>query len=65
MISNMHRKVSVKGIGGVAATVVVTVQRGQVWMSIHPPFAWEAIMEPEKVDELIHTLAVATNSAKK
>ncbi len=63
--SVVHRKVSVKGTGGVAATVVVTVQQGQVWMSIHPPFTWEAIMEPEKVDELIRTLVVATNSAKK
>lgn len=60
-----HRKVSAKGTGGVAATVVVTVQQGQVWMSIQPPFTWEAIMEPEKVDELIRALAVATSSAKK
>ncbi|MGH3998317.1 MAG: hypothetical protein ACRDTJ_12735 [Pseudonocardiaceae bacterium] len=63
--SVLHRKVSVKGTGGVAATVEVTVQWGQVWMSIHPPFTWEAIMEPEKVAELIQTLEVAINSAKK
>lgn len=44
---------------------MVTVQQGQVWMSIQPPFTWEAIMEPEKVDELIRTLAVATSSARK
>lgn len=63
--SVVHRKVSVKGSGGVAATVVVTMQQGQVWMSIQPPFTWEAIMEPEKVDELIRTLALATDGARK
>ncbi len=60
--SVVHGKVSVKGSGEVSATVVVTVQQGQVWK---PPFTWEAIMEPEKVDELIRTLVGATNSAKK
>ncbi len=59
------RKVSVTGTGGIAATVFVTVQRGQVWMSIHPPFTWEAIMEPRKVDELMRTLALAQEDAKK
>jgi hypothetical protein len=63
--SVVQRKVSVKGSGEVSATVVVTVQQGQVWMSIQPPFTWEAIMEPEKVDELVRTLVVATNRAKK
>ncbi len=63
--SLVHRKVSVKGNGGVSAAVVITVRRGRVWMSIQPPFTWEAIMEPEKVDELVRTLAVATNRAKK
>lgn len=63
--SVVQRKVSAKGSGEVSATVVVTVRLGQVWMSIQPPFTWEAIMEPEKVDELIRTLAVATNRAKK
>jgi hypothetical protein len=60
-----HRRVSVKGSGGVCATVVITVQQGQVWMSIQPPFTWEAIMEPWKVDELIRTLALAAEGAKK
>lgn len=63
--SVVHRKVSVKGAGGISATVVVTVQQGRVWMSIQPPFTWEATMEPEKVDELIRILTVATQSAKK
>jgi hypothetical protein len=60
-----HRKVSVTGSGGMAATVVVIVRRGHVWVSIVPPFTWEAIMEPEKVDELITTLARARDAARK
>jgi hypothetical protein len=63
--SFVHRKVPVKGSGGVSATVVITVQQGHVWMSIRPPFTWEAIMEPWKVDELIQTLALAAEGAKK
>jgi hypothetical protein len=59
------RKVSVTGTGGVAATVFVTVQRGQVWMSIQPPFTWEAIMEPGKVDELMRTLELAREDVKR
>lgn len=61
----VHRRVSVKGSCGVSATVVVTVQQGQVWMSIQPPFTWETIMEPRHVDELIRTLALAVEGAKK
>jgi hypothetical protein len=63
--SFVHRKVSVKGSGGISATVVITVQQGQVWMSIQPPFTWEAIMEPWKIDELIRTLMLAAEGAKK
>jgi sulfur carrier protein ThiS len=54
---------SVKGSGGVSATVVVTAQHGQVRVSIIPPFTWEAIMEPAKVDELIRTLGLAREDA--
>ncbi len=61
----VHRKVPVKGSGGVSATVVITVKQGQVWMSIQPPFTWEAIMEPGKIEELIRTLTLAAESAKK
>lgn len=60
-----RRKVSVKGTGGVAATVVVTVERGYVWVSIHPLFTWEDIMEPGKVDELMNALGLAREDAKK
>lgn len=59
-----HRTVSVTGSGGVAATVIVTVQRGTVWLSIQPPFTWEAIMDPDKVDELMETLAQAQDEAR-
>jgi len=61
----VQRKVTVKGSGGVVATVVVTARRGKVWMSIQPPFTWEAIMEPGMVEELIRTLALAAEDAKK
>lgn len=52
----MPRRVSVKGMEGVPATVVVTVVRDKVWLSISPPFTWEAIIDPVKVDELMHVL---------
>ena len=61
----VRRTVTVKGSGGVVATVVVTTRRGQVWMSIQPPFTWEAIMEPVLGDELIRMLALAAEDAKK
>ena len=34
-------------------------------MLIQPPFTWEAIMEPGMIDELIRTLALAAEDAKK
>jgi hypothetical protein len=49
---------------GVDATVLVTVMRGTVWMSIRPPFIWEAIMEPAKVDEVIRALESARSEAE-
>lgn len=57
------RRVSVQGQQGVNATVVVTVVQGHVWLSISPSFTWEAIMEPAKVDELIHLLEFAKSEA--
>ncbi len=44
---------------------MVTVVHGMVWLSIVPPFTWEAIMEPAKVDELIHVLALARDEAER
>ncbi|MGH3974016.1 MAG: hypothetical protein ACRDS9_11955 [Pseudonocardiaceae bacterium] len=64
-IMGMPRRVRVKGRAGVDATVVVTVVRDTVWLSISPPFNWEAIMEPGKVDEVISMLARARDEAKK
>ncbi len=58
------RRVFVKGMQGVDATVVVTVAQGKVWLSVSPPFTWEAIMEPRKVDELMHVLELARDEAK-
>ncbi len=62
--AGMPRRVSVKACQGRDATVVVTVTQGKVWMSIVPLFTWEAIMEPEKVDEVIRTLELARDEAK-
>jgi hypothetical protein len=45
--------------------MVITVQKGTVRVSIVPPFTWEAIMEPGKVDELIRTLGLARQDAKR
>lgn len=50
---------------GVDATVVVTVVQGKVWMSISPPFTWEAIMVPGKVDEVMSVLEAARDEAKR
>lgn len=55
----------VNGREGVVATVVVTVYRGNVWMSIVPPFTWEAIMAPGQVDELIRVLGVAGEQVRR
>ncbi len=63
--AGMPRKVSVRGSEGVLATVAVTVRQGYVWLSIVPPFTWEAIMEPGKVDELIRVLGLARDEAQK
>jgi hypothetical protein len=62
---SVPRRVVVKGREGVVATVVVTVYRGDVWMSIVPPFTWEAIMEPAKVDELIQVLGSARQEVRR
>lgn len=58
------RRVRVKGMQGVDPTVVVAVVQGTVWLSVSPPFTWEAIMEPGKVAELMHVLELARDEAK-
>lgn len=65
MNSGIPRRVSVRGCEGVAATVTVAVQQGYVLLSIVPPFTWESIMEPAKVGELIHVLALARDDAQR
>ncbi len=62
---SMPRRVSVNACQGEVATVVVTVVHGTVWMSIMPPFTWEAIMKPEMVDEVIRVLELARDEAKR
>ncbi len=59
----MPRRVHVKGMQGVDLTMVMTVVHGTVWLSISPPFSWEAIMEPSKVDEVISALELARDEA--
>lgn len=62
--SEIHRRVAVRGSGGADATVLVIVRAGRVWLSVVPPFTWEAIMPAEKVDELTRTLQVARDEAQ-
>ncbi|MGH3696616.1 MAG: hypothetical protein ACRDRX_21950 [Pseudonocardiaceae bacterium] len=62
--TGVPRRVRVTGMQGAEVTVVVTVVRGAVWMSISPPFTWEAIMEPGNVDEVVAVLERARDEAK-
>lgn len=63
--SGVPRRVFVKGMQGVDVTLMVTVVQDTVWLSISPPFTWEAIMEAGKVDELVHVLELARDEARK
>lgn len=63
--TSVPRRVFVMGMKGVDVTLVVTVVQGTVWVSISPPLTWEAIMEPIKVDELMHVLKLARDEAKR
>lgn len=62
---NVPRRVVAKGREGVVATVVVATYRGDVWISIVPPFTWDVVMAPAKVDELIQVLATARKDARR
>lgn len=62
--SAIHRKIAVHGSGGVSATIVVVARQGRVWLSIMPPFTWEAILEPSTVDTLLRTLELAREDAE-
>jgi hypothetical protein len=61
----MPRRIAVQGMQEIDASVVVTVVQGTVWMSISPLFTWEAILQPGKVDEIIHVLELARDEAEK
>lgn len=60
----MPRRVRVKASGGETATVVVRVVQGCVWLSVSPPFTWEAVMTPGIVDEVVGVLEVAKEEAE-
>lgn len=62
--AGMPRKVSVKARQGEDATIVVTVVQGNVWMSIVPLSTWEAIMEPNKVDDVMRALGAAREEVR-
>ncbi|MGH3695168.1 MAG: hypothetical protein ACRDRX_14475 [Pseudonocardiaceae bacterium] len=64
-IMGLPRRIHVKGMAGIDATVVVTVVQDTVWLSISPPFTYEAIMKAGKVDEVISMLELARDEAKK
>jgi hypothetical protein len=52
-LDTFRKKLAVRGRQGMKVTVIVTVYRGTVWVSIDPLFAFEAILEPEHVASLI------------
>ncbi len=62
--TGMPRRVRVTDVQGVEVTVVVRVVQDTVWMSISPPFTWEAIMEPGKVDEVVSVLEIVRDEAR-
>lgn len=59
------RRVSATGSENVPVTVVVTTRQGRIWISIIPPFTCEAIMEPERIDELMQVLRLAREEARR
>ena len=61
-LDTFRKKLAVRGRQGM--TVIVTVYRGKVWVSIDPPFALDAILEPEHVASLIDLLTQAVKEAQ-
>ena len=43
-LDTFRKKLAVRGRQGMKVTVIVTVYRGTVWVSIDPPFAPDAIL---------------------
>ncbi len=60
----MRRAMAVTARGGEPATVVVTVYRNSVWLSVEPLFNSEAILKPSDVDSLVHELTLAVQEAR-
>ena len=63
-LDTFREKLAVRGRQGMKVTVIVTVYRGTVWISIDPPFTSEAILEPEHVANLIDMLTQAVKEAQ-
>lgn len=61
----LPRRVRVRASAGETATVVVRVVYGYVWLSVSPPFTWEAIMTPGMVDEVVGVLELARENAER
>jgi len=59
-----RKKLAVRGRQGMKVTVIVSVYRGTVWVSIDPPFSFDAILEPEHVASLIDLLTQAVKEAQ-
>lgn len=61
----VRRELPVKGREGREVTVVVTVYRDQVWLSVTPPFESDiAILSPQTVDRLIQIMSWAAHQAR-
>jgi len=56
--------ITVKARCGETSTVVVTVYRQSVWLSVVPFFNSEAILEPAHVDSLVDKLIQAAEEAR-
>jgi hypothetical protein len=65
MQREIHRRVSVRSTSGEPARVVITVRRSWVFVFIDPHFVGDAVLDPEKVDEVIRALAQAREDAKR
>jgi len=49
---------------GESSTVIVTLYRRSVWLSVEPFYNSEAILDPEHVDNLVSTLVQAVQAAR-
>lgn len=58
-------RVRVRASGGEIAIVVVRMVQGYVWVSVSPPFTWEAIMTVGMIDEVVGVLQVAREEAER